>query len=264
MQLHSMASRKRVRTPIWTLRDSTLLVEMYGKYHDVIVGVFVAAPIQKSRQATWQALYEEFNSSAPDNPRGVVHIQTKISNIKDEARRYAKAVRLQETDGETISPEPPDYVKKMFEIVQGHSSSESFASNGTLSLEQQPTIEHTMSVSPSNMCIEPEASQPKRRTLSDVTSPPYEGTEFSTFMADNLKLSPAGPQLDLQADDPQTLAMEQRKLIKEKRYLVYLKTVKACSELSSRGIPFESFEAFSQHDGNDNFNNLHVHKHEFR
>lgn len=227
--------------PTWTLRDSTTLVDMYEKYHDVIVGGFSANPVPRSRQASWQALYEEFNSVGPDNLREVVHIQTKISNVKDEARKYAKAVRSHETEDGPSPPEPPFYVKKMFDIVQ-RQSGDSFNS-----LSLIPGPETTMS---SGDMYSSDAEE-KRIKVSETYSE-CDKSIFSAFPLDDVK-----PPLthELQADDncQSKLVNEQRKLVKEKRYLIYLKTLKVCSELLTRGVPFESFESFSR--ANDNGEN---------
>lgn len=112
-------STKKSRKPNWSKKDMCTLVELYEPYHATIIGAFNPKITAVSKSNTWKLLCDAFNRSAVDTKRDESEIQTKISNMKDDARKHGTRVRQHKTGGGPPPDDAPNYIQKMYDIVHG-------------------------------------------------------------------------------------------------------------------------------------------------
>lgn len=115
---------RKERSKNWTTKDECLLVELYEKYHDVIIGKF-SGPGQgqgnsaKKKEDAWKSLADEYNVSPVDHKRDLEEIITKIGNLKNLVRKYATELKKWKTGGGPKPKDPPSSILKMYDIVFG-------------------------------------------------------------------------------------------------------------------------------------------------
>ncbi|XP_065640649.1 uncharacterized protein LOC136073188 [Hydra vulgaris] len=110
---------KKPRNANWSKKDACILVELYEPYHAVIVGAFSSTTNVTSKSESWQKLHLKFNNAGVDDKRSETEIQNKISNIKDDTRKYGALIRKHKTGGGPPVNEAPLFVQKMFDIMFG-------------------------------------------------------------------------------------------------------------------------------------------------
>ncbi len=81
--------KRKPRAKVWTSRDSCLIVDIYESKHKTITGSFDKISGQEGRKAkkdAWSSLLHRFTASAPDDPRTMEELLTRIKNIKQSVR----------------------------------------------------------------------------------------------------------------------------------------------------------------------------------
>lgn len=121
-------SRKK-RSRNWTTKDANLLVEVYESFHPTIIGKLTKRLTAKMKEEAWTDLTKDFNSLV-DAKRDIDEIKYKISNTKNDTRKYATALCRRKTGGGPKPPDPDAPIAKMYEIIYG-SSGDSLAGIGS-------------------------------------------------------------------------------------------------------------------------------------
>lgn len=113
---------KKKRSPNWSTKDSCLLVEIYERYHEIIVGQFQGRVLtKKKKDEAWKKMEDEFNGSPIDFKRSLEEIKSRIENMKKLARELATAMRKYETGGGPKPKDPESFIQKMYDIIFGTS-----------------------------------------------------------------------------------------------------------------------------------------------